>query len=241
MSDAYPPKRAEEYTGIEMFRRVYGAESVIDQMRGLAEIVLSKEVTGQMPFDGEYHTIGYRYCNVRDASDLRLEMYKRRDTPEMRPESRFSSLKRKLANGYTPKKQTNNRLNQDNRAPLSEGLDRIQFIDHGVGADDLEVHIVGIAARYASDIKNGHYELVFLPDIATKVGRMLLDQARYMQERVAFESRRVAYPTNADILTIPFASVRKVPEEKRQQENDLHAAIRGKMPVTVGIGPVVIK
>jgi hypothetical protein len=242
MSDTYPQKRIEEFEQLSVFRRINNAEQLVDGVRGLADHILGKEITGQVPIEGkeEYLDVGYPYCNVYGASDLRLELFSRRDTPENKPESRFRNVKSNLRRGYSVSGKKKSII-KDPRAPLLEVLDSVQYLDYELVDDELDLDIVGIDISYKADVKNGFYDLSFIPDVASLVGRMLVDQARYTQRRVQFESRKVGYPSNRDSITIPFASMRILPIELIEKERDFHKELRKFLPKTVTVGKPEIK
>lgn len=234
MSSQVAPRRPEEFTRFEVIRWVdSGAEEFCNQTRALSAEILGIIPSGAIEVSGNPHFLNFgdELCRVYPADDLRLEMYTRREPPEGRPENRYRSLKENLEKDVNPKRR--NDLDRPNDEPkLSEVMERIQQIDHGLLDQFVDVDLVSLADRFASDVRNGHYEITLLPDLTSKAGKMLLDQSRYIQSRVAGESRKVAYSSGSDRLEVPVASMGKIYEFNGREKKFIDA-VRSLLPIRV--------
>ncbi len=247
MTEIYPPRSGNVFTTLEVFRSVSeGAELFIDVARGLAKHHLGDETTGQIPVVGEDEYVGAvnPYYSIKGAEDLLLDLLKRRSPPDLKKSNnRFSNAKGILVNGVVAPRYHQQRLqgSADPVPALEESLEWIQMLDHDIKAGEIEVPITGLTHEFSSDVRNGggFYDLILVPDVASKVGRMLLDQARFVQNRLANESKSVAYPTGSDSLGINFMTIRRLPEALHKDEQLLHKQLRENLPFDVVIGSTV--
>ncbi len=245
MSKLDGQRRIEDFEVLSVYRRIEGgAEKFVDLARGLELNMLQPETTGLIEVQGESNLVRTvrPYCDFTGARDLKLDMYSRRDVPESRSEAKFRTLRRRLKKGESQHAKNKGRgPERDLVTPLTDQLDYIQKIEFGIEDGEVELDIVAISFRTSPDVNNGKYELTMIPNIASKVGRMLLKQQAHIHKRVRESSRQIAYPSSSSGIEIPFVNVRTIPEDLVNGERKFHENLRKMLPLTVSLGDTQIE
>jgi hypothetical protein len=240
MSFSYDPRPKNDMESIEVYRHVSNIEAFVDIIRTLGSRILGSENTGGVTVSSgganELLPTGHPYFEPISVQDLRLSLYARRDLPENNNGNKFASLKRVARNGEPiPRKYKNSEPPIAIKKPLSKALLGVQ-LSYDLPAENVDVIFSELVSKISPDIKNGLFTLTLLPDLETKEGRMLSEQAIEAHRYAMGVSRRVAFASSDFIVGIGIGYLRKTPIDLDSQVNEFIREIKRQLPILGTIG-----